>query len=227
MLRPGIEPGSRELASCVITARPPQHDTTGPRHKAFDVFQGSCYKQSPIARDRTRNLSLQKHFFLITAEWIYALAEHTYGNIPSLATWAVSFRSGLKYVYNGCIEAMETLLTCMKSYNWDKSINQENELAGKAWKMGTNVITFFLNEENRIKGEVRRKMNFTYVLGFVVLRDVVKVFPVSSSSFARKTTWRNRAQNHSWAWRGLKTKWDLKWSRALRSPTYLIRYLFI
>ena len=32
-----------------------------------------------------------------------------------------------------------------------------------------------------IKGEVRRKMNFTYVLGFVVLRDVVKVFPVSSS----------------------------------------------
>ena len=39
-----------------------------------------------------------------------------------------------------------------------------------------------------VKGEVRRKMNFTYVLRFVVLRDVVKVFPVSSSSFARKTT---------------------------------------
>ena len=31
-------------------------------------------------------------------------------------------------------------------------------------------------------------MNFTYMLGFVVVRDVVKVFPVSSSSFARKTT---------------------------------------
>ena len=29
-------------------------------------------------------------------------------------------------------------------------------------------------------------MNFTYVLGFVMLRDVVKVFQVSSSSFARK-----------------------------------------
>ena len=41
--RPGIEPGSQELASCAITARPPQHDTTGPRHRAFDVFQGSCY----------------------------------------------------------------------------------------------------------------------------------------------------------------------------------------
>ena len=37
-------------------------------------------------------------------------------------------------------------------------------------------------------------MNFTYVLGFVMLRDVVKVFAVSSSSFARKTTGRNRAQ---------------------------------
>ena len=34
-------------------------------------------------------------------------------------------------------------------------------------------------------------MNFTYVLGFVVFRDVVKVFPVSSSSFVRKTTGRN------------------------------------
>ena len=44
-----------------------------------------------------------------------------------------------------------------------------------------------------LKGEVRRKMNFTYVLGFVVLRDVVKVFPVSSPSFARKATGGNRA----------------------------------
>ena len=50
-----------------------------------------------------------------------------------------------------------------------------------------------------VKGEVRRKMNFTYVLGFVVLRDVVKVFPVSSSSFARKTTGRNQVRSHSGA----------------------------
>ena len=68
-------------------------------------------------------------------------------------------------------------------------------------------------------------MNFTYVIGFVVLRGVVKVFPVSSSSFARKATGRNRARSHSGAWRGLKTKWDLK--LPLPSPTYLIRYLFI
>ena len=68
-------------------------------------------------------------------------------------------------------------------------------------------------------------MNFIYVLGFVVLRDVVKVFPVSSPSFARKMTGRNRARSHSGAWRGLKTKWDLKLS--LPSPIYLIRYLFI
>ena len=42
MSRPGIEPGSQELASCTITTRPPKHDTTGPCHRAFDVFQGSC-----------------------------------------------------------------------------------------------------------------------------------------------------------------------------------------
>ena len=47
--------------------------------------------------------------------------------------------------------------------------------------------------EREIKGEVGRKMNFIYVLRFVVLRDVVKVFPVSSSSCARKTTGRIRA----------------------------------
>ena len=51
----------------------------------------------------------------------------------------------------------------------------------------------------RVKGEVRRKMNFTYVLGFVVSRDVVKVFQVRSPSFARKTTGRNRARSHSGA----------------------------
>ena len=50
-----------------------------------------------------------------------------------------------------------------------------------------------------LKGEVRRKMNFTYVSGFVVLRDVVKVFPVSSPWFARKTAGRNRARSHSGA----------------------------
>ena len=70
--------------------------------------------------------------------------------------------------------------------------------------------------------EIQRKMNFTYVLGFVVLKDVVKVFPFSSSSFARKTIGRNRARSHSGAWRGLKTKWDLKLS--LPSPTYFIWY---
>ena len=75
----------------------------------------------------------------------------------------------------------------------------------------------------QVKGEVRRKMNFKYVLGFVVLRDLVKVFPVSSSSFARKTTGRNRGRSHSGAWRGLKTEWDLKLS--IPSPTYLIQYL--
>ena len=49
----------------------------------------------------------------------------------------------------------------------------------------------------------------SHLLGFVVLRNVVKVFPVSSS-FARKTTQKNRARSHSGARRGLMTKWDLK-----------------
>ena len=43
----GIKRGPQELASCAITAGPPQHDTTGPRHRAFDVFQGSCYTFLP------------------------------------------------------------------------------------------------------------------------------------------------------------------------------------
>ena len=43
MSRPGSEPGSQDLASCAITTTPLQHDTTGPRHRAFDVLQGSCY----------------------------------------------------------------------------------------------------------------------------------------------------------------------------------------
>ena len=44
--QPGIEPGSLRLSGISLLrhgARPPQHDTTGPRHRAFDVFQGSCY----------------------------------------------------------------------------------------------------------------------------------------------------------------------------------------
>ena len=85
-------------------------------------------------------------------------------------------------------------------------------------------LAFFL------KGEVRRKMNFTYVLGFVVLRDVVKVFSVSSSSFARKTTGGGGGgggieHEGTRGVHGPKTKWDLKLS--FPSSTYFIRYLFI
>ena len=50
MSRPRIELGSQELASCAITARPPQHDTTSARHRAFDVFQGSCYTLATCLR---------------------------------------------------------------------------------------------------------------------------------------------------------------------------------
>ena len=47
-------------------------------------------------------------------------------------------------------------------------------------------------------------MNYTYVLGFMVLRDLVRVFPISSPSFARKTTRKNRAQSHPGARRGFQ-----------------------
>ena len=36
--------GSQELASCTTTARPLQHNATGPRHRAFVMFLGSCYR---------------------------------------------------------------------------------------------------------------------------------------------------------------------------------------
>ena len=74
-----------------------------------------------------------------------------------------------------------------------------------------------------IKGEVQRKMNSMYVLGFVVLRDVVKVAPVSSFSFARKTTGRNQARRH---W-GHGPKDEMGSHLSLPSPTCLIWYLFI
>ena len=67
------------------------------------------------------------------------------------------------------------------------------------------------------KGEVRRKMNFTYVLGFVVLRDVVKSF---RSVLLRLRERRPGGIEHEGMTR-LKTKWDLKFS--LPSSTYLIR----
>ena len=53
-------------------------------------------------------------------------------------------------------------------------------------------------------------MNFTCVLGFVVLRDMVKVFPVNSPSFARMKTEKNWPRSHSGARRGLMTTWGFK-----------------
>ena len=37
-----------------------------------------------------------------------------------------------------------------------------------------------------LTGEIRRKMNFTYLIGFLVLRDGVKVVPVSFSFVCEK-----------------------------------------
>ena len=48
------------------------------------------------------------------------------------------------------------------------------------------------------------KMNVTYMLGFGLVSGVVKVFPVSSLSLARKSTRKKRVR------RARMTKWDLK-----------------
>ena len=65
-----IELGSQELASCAITARPPQHDTTGARHRAFDVFQGSCYIKYPSREDASNNdLNLHENLIKYDAGW--------------------------------------------------------------------------------------------------------------------------------------------------------------
>ena len=70
---------------------------------------------------------------------------------------------------------------------------------GKKIKAPGPKMTKIASRGSCLKGEVWRNMNSTYVLGFVVLRDVVKVFPVSSPSFARTMTGRNRARSHSGA----------------------------
>ena len=64
MSQQGIEPGSQELASCTIIARLPQHDTTGPHHRAFNVFQGYtfCYL---ISLSLSLSLSLSVSRFLL------------------------------------------------------------------------------------------------------------------------------------------------------------------
>ena len=59
-----------------------------------------------------------------------------------------------------------------------------------------------------LEGELHGKMNFTYVLGFGLVSGVVKVFPVSSLSLARKSTMHDAA----WWRMGISN-----WSRDLSS----------
>ena len=94
-----------------------------------------------------------------------------------------------------CLSLQATCCVALKAVNCNGRFRSAVE--DFSWQhLGMNLcmVTFMA-----FKGEVRRKMNFMYVLGFVVLRDVVKVFPVSSPSFARKMTGRNQARSHSGA----------------------------
>ena len=146
-------------------------------------------------------------------------------NLLSLAVFETGTPTQLESVWGhsgvfACVETSSVLKLWLCA-NGHKMFH----LSAESQTSRKKLVQMTVDKKRHVKGEVRRKMNFIYVLGFVVLRDVVKVFPVSSPSFARKMTGRNRARSHSGAWRGLKTKWDLKFSRL--SPTYLIRYLFI
>ena len=95
-----------------------------------------------------------------------------------------TFRPGLPWSSSGRNEQNEISLTYM--YMTKKCAGAD--MRERKWYYHDNPARENLFIGSLLKGEVRRKMNFTYVLGFVVLRDVVKVFPVSSSSFARKKT---------------------------------------
>ena len=93
------------------------------------------------------------------------------------------------------------LLVCLKkkTNDWYRDIDHGNYLNVFNW------CPYLLSFKGKFGGKW-----ISHVFGFVVLRDVVKVFPVSSPSFARRTTQKNRARSYSGARCGLVTKWDLK-----------------
>ena len=78
---------------------------------------------------------------------------------------------------------------------------QQQCVSGKADVFGSYSEA---HGDGPIKGELHEKMNFTYMLGFGLVSGVVKVFPVSSLSLARRSTRKKRAR------RARMTKWDLK-----------------
>ena len=70
--------------------------------------------------------------------------------------------------------------------------------------MVSNVSPLGLDADEALRAKRSKPLSISctkhnYVLGFVVVRDVVKVFPVSSSSFVRKSTGRNQARSQSGA----------------------------
>ena len=82
-------------------------------------------------------------------------------------------------------------------------LHSHETLRGRGRSCWIKADKKFANRAKRKRKRRKRKEKCAYMceqtwhhLG-TVLRDVVKVFPVSSSLFARKTTGRNRARSHS------------------------------
>ena len=82
-------------------------------------------------------------------------------------------------------------LTCVELF-----VRRRTAFCFRAEAVTYEIYEKKLTKYSGLKGQFGGKW-ISHVLGFVVLRDVVKVFPVSSSSFSRKTTGRNQARSHS------------------------------
>ena len=82
---PGIEPGSQEIASCAITARPPQHDTTGPPHRSsFWRVSGFLLQSGELAPPKRSFQWFFNFFFWICnatknrTKWCAAMTSNRY-----------------------------------------------------------------------------------------------------------------------------------------------------
>ena len=83
------------------------------------------------------------------------------------------------------------------NYAWAKSVRSRTENALRA------LCTCAYTCTDVLKGNSTGKW-ISHMLGFGLVSGFVKVFPVSSLSLARKSTWKKRAR------RSLMTKWDPK-----------------
>ena len=147
------------------------------RYCFFQFFTGCTLCSLVFFRHR-----VMLYLSLIQASLAREGSKYHHGDSRYLLVLTENCDAALDIMMSHLLPSKDTVVIFGSSFPKDQEYTQVGSLA-----------------DSSVKVEVRRKMIFTYVLGFVVLRDVVKVFPVISSSFARKTTGRNRARSHSGA----------------------------